>query len=85
MIALLRQVASEGDSEGARWARMRIHLVGNAIMNELGYSSKLNAERPFLAMLRAEGRAAAEIFLAENAANIGERSSLDLDVLLQGV
>jgi len=85
MIALLRQVASEGENEGARWARMRIHLVGNAIMNELGYSSKLNAERPFLAMLRAEGRAAAEIFLAENAGNIGERSSLDLDVLLQGV
>ena len=27
MMALLRQAADPGDSEGARWAEMRVHLV----------------------------------------------------------
>ena len=85
MIALLRQVASGGASEGAMWAQMRIHLVRNDIMSELGYSSKLNAEWEFISMLHREGRRAAEAFLAENGDNIGTRSSVDLDILLQGV
>ncbi|UOK73587.1 patatin-like phospholipase family protein (plasmid) [Ancylobacter polymorphus] len=85
MIALLRQVADPGNSEGAQWAKMRIHLVRNSIMDTLGYSSKLNAEWEFLSMLRAEGRKAADAFLEANAGNIGARSSVDLDVLLEGV
>jgi len=85
MIALLRQVADPGNSEGAQWAKMRIHLVRNSIMDTLGYSSKLNAEWAFLSLLRAEGRKAADAFLEANAGNIGTRSSVDLDVLLEGV
>jgi hypothetical protein len=52
MIALLRQVSDAGNSEGARWAGMRMHRIASAMMTELGYSSKLNAEGPFLTMLR---------------------------------
>ncbi len=63
MIALLRQVAAPGDSEGAKWAKMRIHIVPNKAMADLGYSSKLNAEWAFLTMLRDEGRKAGEEFL----------------------
>jgi NTE family protein len=85
MIALLRQVANPGNSEGAMWAKMRVHLVRNEIMSELGYSSKLNAEWEFISMLCAEGRRAADVFLTANSANLGKRSSVDLDVLLQGV
>ncbi|WGD31025.1 patatin-like phospholipase family protein [Ancylobacter sp. WKF20] len=85
MIALLRQVADPGNSEGSQWAKMRIHLVRNSIMDTLGYSSKLNAEWKFLSLLRDEGRKAADAFLAANADNIGQRSSVDLDVLLEGV
>jgi len=85
MIALLRQVADVGNCEGASWAEMRIHLVRNEIMRELGYSSKLNAEWNFISMLHGEGRRAAEAFLSDNEDNIGRRSSVDLDVLLQGV
>jgi NTE family protein len=85
MIALLRQVADPGNSEGAKWAKMRIHLVRNEIMSKLGYSSKLNAEWEFISMLREEGRQAADAFLADNSDNIGKRSSVDLDILLQGV
>ncbi|WP_018387286.1 patatin-like phospholipase family protein [Ancylobacter sp. FA202] len=85
MIALLRQVADPGNCEGAQWARMRIHLVRNSIMDTLGYSSKLNAEWEFLSLLRDEGRKAADAFLEADGGNIGKRSSVDLDVLLEGV
>jgi NTE family protein len=85
MIALLRQVAQPGDSEGAKWAKMRIHMVPNKAMADLGYSSKLNAEWAFLTMLRDEGRKAGEEFLSAHAADLGCGSSLDLDALLAGV
>ena len=64
---------------------MRIHRVSSEAMVELGYSSKLNAEWDFLTMLRDEGRRSAETFLAAHAADLGQRSSLDLDLLLEGV
>lgn len=85
MIALLRQVACPDHTEGAQWAKMRIHMVPNELMATLGYSSKLNAEWEFLTMLRDEGRKSAETFLATSADNLGKRSSLDLDLLLEGV
>ena len=85
MIALLRQVANPGDSEGARWAGMRIHRIASAMMTELGYSSKLNAEWEFLCMLRDEGRRCAEAFLKDHMDDLGRRSSFDLDSLLQSV
>ena len=85
MIALLRQTADPGSGEGAAWAGMRIHLVRNDGMAELGYSSKLNAEWEFLALLRDRGRAAATAFLNERGDDLGRRSSLNLDVLLEGV
>ena len=85
MIALLQQAADPGGGEGAIWASMRIHRVRNDVMVELGYSSKLNAEWDFLAMLRDRGRAAAEEFLAEHGHDLGKRSTMDLSKLLEGV
>ena len=85
MIALLRQVANPGDSEGAQWAGMRIHRVASEMMTELGASSKLNAEWEFFSLLRDEGRRSAHVFLETHASDLGRRSTLDLDVLLQGV
>ena len=82
MIALLRQAADPGSGEGARWAGMRTHRIMTDMMAGLGASSKLNAEREFLYMLRAEGRRATNAFLAEHADDIGQRSSADLDALL---
>jgi len=85
MIALLRQVASTGNAEVAHWARMRVHLIRSEMMADLGTSSKLNAEWAFLCMLRDEGRRAAEAFLAAHAEDLGRRSTLDIDRLLEGV
>ena len=85
MIALLRQVAQPDNSEGAKWADMRIHRISSEMMVELGYSSKLNAEWQFLCMLRDEGRRAGETFLNAHHEDVGRRSTFDLDELLKGV
>ncbi len=81
MIAVLQEASDPGHSEGARWAKMRIHRIASEIMTELGYSSKLNAEWDFLCMLRDEGRRSAETFLTAYAADLGVRSTFDLAAL----
>lgn len=83
MIALLRQVADPGTTEGALWAEMRIHSVRNPTMNTLGYSSKLNAEWAFLEMLRDAGRSSADEFLTTHRQDLGRKSSVNIDVLLE--
>jgi NTE family protein len=85
MMALLRKVADPGDGEGRLWTQMRVHVVRNNIMDELGASSKLNAEWSFFSFLRDEGRKAAQAFLDAHATDLGKRSTLDIDVLLEGV
>lgn len=83
MIAVLREVANPGACEGALWARMRVHRIATEAMTDLGASSKLNAEWPFLTMLRGEGRRAAGEFLAAHGADLGRRSTLDLGPLME--
>jgi NTE family protein len=83
MIALLRQVADAGTGEGALWAGMRMHLIFSKTIDELGASSKFNAEWDFLSMLRDEGRRCAESFLNTHGENVGKRSTLNLDALLE--
>jgi NTE family protein len=51
-------------------------------MTKLGASSKLNGEWAFLSFLRDEGRATADAFLAEHGDDLGRRSTLDLEALL---
>jgi len=85
MMGLLRRVARADDEESMRWATMRIHRVSSEAMLEFGYSSKLNAEWAFLSLLRDEGRRAADAFLAAHGDDLGTRSSLDLETLLEGV
>ena len=82
MIALLRQVADPGTGEGARWAQMRTHRIATDMLAQFGASSKLNAEREFVTLLRTEGRRAASQFLHASAGDLGKRSTIDLDVLL---
>jgi len=85
MIALLHQVADPGHGEGAAWARMRIHRIATDAMLALGASSKMISEWPFLCQLRDEGRRSAQAFLEAHKGDIGKRSTLDLDALLEGV
>ena len=82
MIAILRQVADAGQSEGRQWARMRIHRIGTDAVDNLGASSKMLAEWRFFERLRDEGRAAAGAFIAAHADDLGKRSTFDLDALI---
>lgn len=82
MIALLRQAVDPGTGEGRRWAQMRTHRIMTDKLADYGSSSKLNAERAFLDLLKQDGRNAADEFLAAHGADVGKRSTADLDVLL---
>jgi len=83
MMALLRRNAANlADTEGGEWARMRVHIVRNSVMNKLGYSSKLNAEWDFLSMLKEEGRKAAGEFLVAHGDELGKTSTVDIDQLI---
>ena len=84
MMALLRQVASVDNAEVAHWSRMRVHMIHSDMLVELGSSSKLNAEWAFLTLLRDEGRRAATAFLTTHGDDLGRRSTLDIDRLLEG-
>jgi NTE family protein len=82
MIAVLRRVVDPGSEEGARWAGMRVHMIATETMNRLGVSSKLNPEWEFFCFLRDEGRRRADEFLAMHADDVGQRSTVDIEVLL---
>ena len=71
-----------GTGEGRRWAGMPTHRILTDKLAEFGASSKLNAELPFLQLLKAEGRKTTEHFLKSHGADLGKRSTADLDVLL---
>jgi NTE family protein len=83
MIALLRQIANPGHTEGEQWGTMRIHRIASKTLDDLGASSKVNAEWAFLSLLRDAGRHAAEAFLATDGDKLGKESSFDLDYLLK--
>src|SRR5262250_3241844 len=57
MIALLRQIADPGETEGALWAGMRIHRIASDLMVDLGYSSKLTRSGIFFACCATPGEA----------------------------
>lgn len=82
MIALLRQVADPGSGEGARWAQMKAHWIKSDELATYGASSKLNAEWAFVSRLRDEGRRAASEFIDAHGADLGVRSTANLDLLL---
>ena len=71
-----------GDGEIALSAAMRVRRMASELMTDLGYPSKINAERTFPTVPRDEGRPAAEAFLAAHAEDLGHRSSLDIARLL---
>jgi NTE family protein len=59
--------------------RMLIHsIAANEVMNELGHTSKLNADWEFLTNLRDSGRAHAEAWLKENFDRLGSESTVDI-------
>ncbi len=82
MMALLRRVIDPGSGEARHWKDMRMHRITSDIMVKLGHSSKLNAEWDFLEMLFEEGRRAAIEFGRAHLADVGVRSTFDIETLI---
>ena len=85
MIALLHKVADPGHGEGAQWARMRLHRIASDRVTEVDSTSKLITEWRFLCGLRDEGRRTAESFLNTHGADLGKKSTLDLEAMIEKI
>ncbi|MFN3984963.1 MAG: patatin-like phospholipase family protein [Rhodocyclaceae bacterium] len=82
-IMLLKQLIEAEGLEQERYRDMRFHRIhADEDLLELQASSKLNAEWPYLCHLRDLGRARATRWLAAHWQDLGERSSVSFDWLL---
>lgn len=80
VISFVSKLIDNGYDDGGRLRRVFIHTVdGQDVLKEFGVSSKLNADREFLTHLFEAGRREGERFLAEHLADVGVRSSTDID------
>jgi NTE family protein len=77
-IHFVNNLVESGQLGGGR-KEMLIHAIAaDELMTQLGASSKLNAERSFLAHLRDSGRSYAETWLDATFEHLGERSTVDI-------
>ncbi|PKP84975.1 MAG: patatin [Alphaproteobacteria bacterium HGW-Alphaproteobacteria-2] len=85
-IDFVDRLIREGKLSADDYRQVRVHVVENqAELNPLGASSKMNVEWAFLTKLRDIGRETATRWLDENFAAIGERSTVDLREMFQGI
>ncbi|MGZ2749869.1 patatin-like phospholipase family protein [Burkholderia stagnalis] len=78
-IAFVTELIQEGKIDRHEMKEMLIHSIrSDEAMCALSVSSKYNADWAFLRGLRDNGRREADVWLAENYGNIGERSSIDI-------
>ncbi len=83
-IMLLRDLIEAEGLEHERYRDMRLHRIhADEDLLELKASSKLNAEWAYLCHLRDIGRARAGRWLEKHWNDLGERSSFELDWLLE--
>lgn len=85
-IDFVDRLISEGKLSAEEYRQVRVHIIENqAEMNPLGASSKMNVEWEFLSRLHDIGRETAARWLDENFPAIGERSTVDLREMFQGI
>ncbi|WP_306766763.1 patatin-like phospholipase family protein [Halomonas sp. LBP4] len=85
-IDFVDRLIRQGKLSTDEYRQVRVHVVENqAELKPLGASSKMNVEWEFLIKLRDLGRDTVTRWLDENFAAIGERSSVDLRQMFQGI
>jgi len=85
-IDFVDRLIRQGKLSSDDYRQVRVHIIENqAALKPLGASSKMNAEWEFLTKLRDLGRDTATHWLDENFALIGERSTVDLRAMFQGI
>lgn len=81
-ISFVRRLIAEGKMERGQMKDVRVHMIADdGLMNELSATSKLSPSPLLLSRLKTAGRAAAERFLREDGAKIGEAPSVNLSGL----
>jgi len=85
-IDFVDRLIRQGKLSVDEYHQVRVHIIENqAELKSLGASSKMNVEWEFLTKLRDLGRDTATRWLDENFAAIGERSTVDLREMFQGI
>jgi len=85
-IDFVDRLIRQGKLSEEDYHQVRVHIIGNEeAMKPLGASSKMNAEWAFLTWLRDLGRGTAARWLDENFEAIGNRSTVDLRAMFQGI
>lgn len=83
-IMLLRDLIEAESLEHERYRDMRLHRIhGDEDLVDLKASSKVNAEWPYLCHLRELGRSRTDRWLKAHWGDLGERSTFDLDWMLE--
>jgi NTE family protein len=78
-ISFVTKLIDSGALKSDGMKRMLVHSISaDDVMNELGHTSKLNADWEFLVNLRDTGRAHADAWLAGNAEKLGRESTVDI-------
>lgn len=82
---LLAELAAEGVAYAGRYKPIRLHALRNdAALARFGTVSKSSTSRSLLTALRDLGYATADQWIAENARDVGRRSSFDVKAELTG-
>jgi NTE family protein len=84
-IDFVQRLIRAGRLKGMEYRDPRIHIVGDdALMQQMGESTKYVTEWPFLEMLRDKGRNAGDAWLRANYEAIGARSTVNLRAMFEG-
>ena len=89
-LALMKQLIGDAPVKGSpelfrRVQQLRVHFIdGGTALADLGAGSKTNTQWAFLSRLHGLGREAADHWLRAHRRDLGQRSSFDLNQVLQG-
>ncbi len=81
-VNFVKRLIAGGRIEKGQMKDVLVHFISDdVLMNELSGSTKLTPTPDFLGRLKTAGQVAATAFLTDHRADIGQRSSIDLDGL----
>lgn len=81
-IKFVSDLIDQGKLSEDDYVKLHVHMIASDQLADFGASSKLNAEREFLLMLKQLGREAADGWLAQNWDRVNVESTCDLQVFL---
>ena len=85
-IDFVDRLIAQGKLSTEDYAQVRVHIIEDqAELKPLGASSKMNTEWAFLTKLRDMGRETAAQWLDRNFEAIGQRSTVDLSAMFEGI